>query len=302
LWDFDDFKTCEQLVSWIKAKVCIATSWKPGASRTEAHSVEMQELDEQGQQELAALSLDADQEEVNAIYRRGQQRFAQKKWPSQRPGGGGARPAVRAPARTEGQMTCPSCLEMGHTKDDCDKPKVELDKRKCFLCKKEGHRAFQCPTKSARPANSVEDAKVKTAFCVEDSEGFVAIQRRRCSSSFVCSPTASVGPTKIRSQAVTTTTTRPRQPVPKERRLADFVKVANKFEALSQEPVMFVETKNSSSRSTTSTTTIRTPATTPTLRPRLPRTQRPQRSRRHDGRRRTAAPAKPQPSRRLWLR
>ena len=33
----------------------------------EAHSVEMQELDEQGQQELAALSLDADQEEVNAI-------------------------------------------------------------------------------------------------------------------------------------------------------------------------------------------------------------------------------------------
>ena len=40
-------------------------------------------------------------------------------------------------------MPCPNCLENGHTKDDCDKPKLELDKRKYFLSKKEGHRAFQ---------------------------------------------------------------------------------------------------------------------------------------------------------------
>ena len=63
LWDFDDFKSCEQLVSWIKAKVRITTSWK---RPTEAHSVE--ELDEQGQRELDALGGDADEEEVNAVY------------------------------------------------------------------------------------------------------------------------------------------------------------------------------------------------------------------------------------------
>ena len=43
LWDFDGFKSCEQLVSWIKAKVRITTSWKPGG--TDFHAVD--ELDKQ---------------------------------------------------------------------------------------------------------------------------------------------------------------------------------------------------------------------------------------------------------------
>ena len=173
LWDFDDYKSCDQLISWIKAKVRITTSWKrPGGA--EAHSVETEELDEQGQQELAALGRDADAEEVNAVFRRGQARFAQRRWPPKKQdnGGGGARP-VRAPARPEGEMTCPNCLEKGHDKDACTKPKIDVNKRKCFLCKKEGHRAFQCPGKPARPAHSVDDApRVKDTMCIDDPEGF----------------------------------------------------------------------------------------------------------------------------------
>ena len=100
LWDFDDFKSCEQLVSWIKAKVRITTSWKPGG--TEAHALE--ELDEQGQQELDALGRDADQEEVNAVYRRGQARSAQKRWPQKRQDGK-TQPAIQAPPSAEGENT-----------------------------------------------------------------------------------------------------------------------------------------------------------------------------------------------------
>ena len=97
LWDFDDYKSCEQLVGWIKVNVRITASL--GLGGAEAHSVETQELDEQGQRELAALGRDADAEEVNAAFRRGQVRFAQRRWPSKKQdSGGGARP-VRAPAR-----------------------------------------------------------------------------------------------------------------------------------------------------------------------------------------------------------
>ena len=91
------------MVSWINAKVRITTSWRPGAEG--ANSVE--ELDEQGQQEIAALGRDASEDEINAIYRRGQARFAQKRWPQRNAatGAGAPRPrdaGVRAPPRAEG--------------------------------------------------------------------------------------------------------------------------------------------------------------------------------------------------------
>jgi len=228
LWDFDDYKSCDQLVSWIKSKVRITTSWRPGAAAAAAHVVE--ELDEQGQQELQDLGRDADQEEVNAVYRRGQARFAQKKWPSKRPDGR-VQSAARAPPRAEGEMTCPNCLEKGHKKEDCKKPMIDVNERKCFLCKKPGHRAFQCPDK---PVNSVEDApgrpKTRDTMCIEDSEGFVPIQRRKSQlaltgSSHICSHICS----HKRKEATTTMT---RRPMPMERRLADFVKVSNNFEVL----------------------------------------------------------------------
>ena len=84
LWDFDGFKSCEQLISWIKAKVRITSSWKPGGA--EAHMID--DLDEQGQRELEALGRDAVQEEINALLRRGQARFAQKRWPQRKVGAG----------------------------------------------------------------------------------------------------------------------------------------------------------------------------------------------------------------------
>ena len=81
----------------------------------------------------------------------------------------------------------PKLFRKGHSTDECKTPKVELDHRKCFLCKKPGHRAFQCPDTPARPVAAVGDAAPKTAtiFCVEDSEGLVPIQRREGAVRFL---------------------------------------------------------------------------------------------------------------------
>ena len=109
----------------------------PKVSR-QAHPVG--ELDEGGQHELEALGEYASQDEVNAIYRRFVGRWAQRgagggrparPWP-QRPAG--SEGAARAPPRTAAGSTCPNCTDKGHTGSDCSKPKIELDKRKCFLC------------------------------------------------------------------------------------------------------------------------------------------------------------------------
>ena len=125
----------------------------------------MGELDEQGQQELEALGRDAGEEEVNAMYRRGQARFAQKRWPQRgapRGGAGGPTPrdaAVRAPARPEGEITCPNCPEKGHDKDACKKLKISMGERTCFLRRKTCHMAFQCPEGSPGPVNNVDGAQ-----------------------------------------------------------------------------------------------------------------------------------------------
>ncbi len=34
LWDFDDFKTADALVRWIKSKVRLTTTWRPTESPT----------------------------------------------------------------------------------------------------------------------------------------------------------------------------------------------------------------------------------------------------------------------------
>ena len=198
----------------------------------------MEELDEQGQKELEDLGDDADQDEVNAVFRRGQARVAQRRWPQRKAvagdAGGGRQAKPPAQARAQADMTCPNCLEKGHDKDQCTKPKIAVEERKCFICKKAGHRAFQCPDKP-RPVNGVEDeagGRPRDTMCVEDEEGFLPIQRRQnklhvgiprllgCEHGAACGCPAP----------------RARRPAPMERRLADFMGSQNTFVALANPP------------------------------------------------------------------
>ena len=113
LWDFDEYKTADELIAWVKKKIRMETSMAPKGR--EAHSLE--ELDEEGQYELQALGEDASQDEVNATYRRFARRGAQQ-------GAGGGRPArpwpprppgressANAPQKAAAESTCPNCLE-----------------------------------------------------------------------------------------------------------------------------------------------------------------------------------------------
>ena len=56
LWDFDDFKCADALIEWIKNKIRLETSMAP-RGREAARA--MEELDEEGQEELANLDGDA---------------------------------------------------------------------------------------------------------------------------------------------------------------------------------------------------------------------------------------------------
>ena len=66
---------------------------------------------------------------------------------------GGKRPFIpkkrRSPPRDVADLTCPNCNKKGHTRQDCTKPKIELTKRKCFICNMPGCMAKTCPKRKA---------------------------------------------------------------------------------------------------------------------------------------------------------
>ena len=72
LWDVDDFKCADGLIAWIKTKIRLDTSMAPKGANTGGHN--MEELDEEGQDELANLDGDASTDDINAVFRRGQHR------------------------------------------------------------------------------------------------------------------------------------------------------------------------------------------------------------------------------------
>ena len=75
---------------------------------------------------------------------------------------GGKRPfnpkKKKSPPRDVADLTCPNCNEKGHTGQDCPKPKVELSKRKCFICGTPGCVAKTCPKKKAAATALTNDA------------------------------------------------------------------------------------------------------------------------------------------------
>ena len=96
LWDFDEYKTADELISWIKKKIRLETSMAPKSASREAHA--MEELDEEGQQELMSLGEHASEVEVNAVYRRFVGRGAQRGGA----GGGPRKPCQQRPVGAEG--------------------------------------------------------------------------------------------------------------------------------------------------------------------------------------------------------
>ncbi len=173
------FQDLRRLVRWIKSKVRLTTTWRP----TEKEAYLAEDIDEETARELQELKEDATTEEINAVYKRGQQRRVQRGNahgrrglpPRERPGG--ARPPPRAPA----DVTCPNCLEKGHGAFDCPKPKVKRSDRACFDCGEPGHEARFCPKKK-QPVQVLEDNDRPT-WCLDDADGFIPVQRRRAASA-----------------------------------------------------------------------------------------------------------------------
>ena len=212
VWDFDDYKTADALVSWIRTKVRLATSWKPG--RKDALMIaEEEDLSA----EIRALGEDASEEQIMAIVSR---RFPRKNGAPAKTSGGAPIPrgpgapgkltrdsAERGPPRSREDVTCPNCLKKGHFASECTEPKVERKDRMCFNCGDKGHVARFCkkPKKSNLIGNLQTDGDQDVWACLNDTDDFIPVQRQGQSR-------------------------RARKPVPMERRLETFLDV-NKFSA-----------------------------------------------------------------------
>ena len=93
----------------------------------------------------------------------------------------------RAPPRSKGDMTCPNCMEKGHTSQECKKPKIEMKDRKCFICNEPGHPASKCPKAHLKgqtknqlaltDKGNMEGPAQRVLMSLEDSDGYVPAHR-----------------------------------------------------------------------------------------------------------------------------
>ena len=177
VWDFDDYKTADALVSWIRTKVRLATSWKPG--RKDALMIaEEEDLSA----EIRALGEDASEEQIMAIVSR---RFPRKNGAPAKTSGGAPIPRgpgapERGPPRSREDVTCPNCLKKGHFASECTEPKVERKDRMCFNCGDKGHVARFCkkPKKSNLIGNLQTDGDQDVWACLNDTDDFIPVQRQ----------------------------------------------------------------------------------------------------------------------------
>ena len=184
LWDFDDHKTADSLVSWLKAKVRVTSSWKVGGKEVHNLAEEHEDL----RQEMLAIGIHLDDDQLFALAnsRAGGHggRPGGRPGPRAMPGSDRGPPRAplgsdRGPPRSKADITCANCLGKGHTAMECKKEKVQRADRLCFQCGKPGHEARRCPEKSAKPAQSLEEAPREVPSLMIDEEGFTPIQRRK---------------------------------------------------------------------------------------------------------------------------
>ena len=132
--------------------------------------------------ELKAMGTPTNDEILAVVARRANGRFGK---PSPARPGTQARPpkdAPRdfpAPKDKEGKVLCANCGATGHDKSKCPKPVVDKNQRPCFICKKIGHPARQCPQRTEQHAKLIEaDEEGEQALMVdcEPVKSNVAVQ------------------------------------------------------------------------------------------------------------------------------
>ena len=186
-WELDKFEGQPlALRNWVREKTqCL--QWDGSTAKGKAHLLEGGGEDGEASDELDSLrdqglSEDMPDGELAAFVRK--RLFNKdKRFPQ---GAGRPRQAPardRAPARSKEDMTCPNCLEKGHSSQECTKPKIDVKDRRCFLCKEKGHAASKCPkakqlkSLTSRPeANNTPPATV-FAWSLESSDDFVPAHR-----------------------------------------------------------------------------------------------------------------------------
>ena len=93
----------------------------------------------------------------------------------------GAQPKRAAtPPRDSKDVRCGNCGGVGHTAQQCNKPRIPMEERKCHTCGKPGHLARNCPDN--KKANVAEQEAPAAGFgrvlCMEDDDGFTTVARR----------------------------------------------------------------------------------------------------------------------------
>ena len=185
-WELDKFEGQPlALRNWVRERTQYL-QWDGPAAKGKAHLLEGGGEDEGAGNELDALrdqgiTEDMPDGELAAFVRK--RLFNDKRFPH-----GAGRPRQtpmrdKAPARSKEDMTCPNCLEKGHSSQECTKPKIDNKDRRCFLCKEKGHSASKCPKAkqlksftSRADAGSAPPATV-FAWSLESSDDFVPAQR-----------------------------------------------------------------------------------------------------------------------------
>ena len=156
LWDYELYKDNPmRLKRWVKDKVKLLNSWKVARRGNQgAHALEVPTNDQDGHMEgLLALTEDADDEEICAVFRR-----AFQKRNGAAAGPGAARPCQAAGAQHEAPLRdlrdaqCPNCGVKGHLARDCPKPQLPRDQRACWTCGQTGHTKDKCPNGARPPA------------------------------------------------------------------------------------------------------------------------------------------------------
>ncbi len=175
LWDFDDHKDVHSLVSWLKAKVRVTSSWKAGGRETHVITDE-----DELREEIQALGAAPTEDQMVALFqnRRGLKPRDGTGWPSGPRGRPGQR-EDKGPPRSKDDITCANCLKKGHPATDCPAPKVKREDRKCFECGEPGHEARRCPKRKPRqPAKTVDTEPIPNLL-ITDDDGYIPVQRRR---------------------------------------------------------------------------------------------------------------------------
>ena len=138
-WELDKFEGQPLALRNLVREKTQCLQWDGSTAKGKAHLLEGGGEDGEASDELDSLrdqglSEDMPDGELAAFVRK--RLFNKdKRFPQ---GAGRPRQAPardRAPARSKEDMTCPNCLEKGHSSQECTKPKIDVKDRRCFLCK-----------------------------------------------------------------------------------------------------------------------------------------------------------------------